>query len=251
MQPCRGGEPHEVASGTHDVVLRALRALRAAPRYRAVDERYERLFNSYYYTVGEMHPRGRARCLEPTDRHANSRLSFPYRRGHAGVCSRSRPDDPELAAVVELGLHHEQQHQELLLTDAKQVLVRESARRRVSRRCAAARAGTVPLEFHLAAGGVRRDRRRRERLRFRQRAAAPSRVARSACARQPARHQRRVSRSSSAPAATRRRSCGSRTAGPRFAAAAGIGRSAGRRISSASTRSAAGGRSTSMRRSAT
>jgi ergothioneine biosynthesis protein EgtB len=91
------------------------------PGYRSVDERYERLFNSYYYTVGEMHPR--------TDRGLLSRPTVAeihdYRRrvDDAVVALLERcSDDASLAAVVELGVNHEEQHQELLLTDAKLVL---------------------------------------------------------------------------------------------------------------------------------
>ena len=36
--------------------------------------------------------------------------------------------DPNLAAIVELGLHHEQQHQELVLTDVKHALSRNPTR---------------------------------------------------------------------------------------------------------------------------
>ena len=53
----------------------------------------------------------------------------------ARCCDDAR-DDATLAALIELGLHHEQQHQELILTDIKHLLSRNPARARV--RCAPA-----------------------------------------------------------------------------------------------------------------
>jgi ergothioneine biosynthesis protein EgtB len=91
------------------------------PGYRPADERWHYLFNSYYYTVGEMHGRSRRGLLSrPTvaeirafrERVDEAMLELIGRRGA----------EPELAFLVTLGLHHEQQHQELLLTDIKHVL---------------------------------------------------------------------------------------------------------------------------------
>lgn len=84
-------------------------------------ERYDFLFNSYYYTVGEMHARPQRGLLSrPT---AKEILAY---REHvtAEVASiiEARNEDPEFAALIELGLQHEQQHQELMLTDIKHVL---------------------------------------------------------------------------------------------------------------------------------
>ncbi|MGN6236178.1 ergothioneine biosynthesis protein EgtB [Dyella sp.] len=78
------------------------------------------LFNSYYQSVGPMHARPRRGLL--------SRPSLAevleYRRYVDEAVSEqlSTGDDPELATLVELGLNHEQQHQELLLTDIKHAL---------------------------------------------------------------------------------------------------------------------------------
>lgn len=78
------------------------------------------LFNSYYQSVGPMHARPRRGLL--------SRPSLDevldYRRcvDEAVGDRLAAGDDPELAPLVELGLHHEQQHQELLLTDIKHAL---------------------------------------------------------------------------------------------------------------------------------
>jgi ergothioneine biosynthesis protein EgtB len=89
--------------------------------YRPVDERYERLFNSYYYTIGEMHPRAERGALSrPTVAQIHD---YRSRVDEAVVALLdTRGDDAPLASVIELGINHEQQHQELLLTDAKQVL---------------------------------------------------------------------------------------------------------------------------------
>jgi ergothioneine biosynthesis protein EgtB len=88
--------------------------------YSPPDARYDYLFNSYYYTVGEMHGRGvRGLLSRPTVDEIRA-----YRVHVDDAMLRlieERNDDDELAALVELGLNHEQQHQELLLTDIKQV----------------------------------------------------------------------------------------------------------------------------------
>lgn len=76
------------------------------------------LFNSYYQSAGPMHARARRGLLT---RPALAEVMAFRRQVDEGVQRRlqQRPDDAELAAVVTLGLHHEQQHQELLLTDIK------------------------------------------------------------------------------------------------------------------------------------
>lgn len=90
-----------------------------APGYEVFHPRFNYLFNSYYDTVGSRHPRGQRGLLSrPTVAEV-----FAYRRhvdAALGEFQASRPQLPaEIASVVELGLHHEQQHQELILTDLK------------------------------------------------------------------------------------------------------------------------------------
>ena len=89
--------------------------------YRPFDERYHHLFNSYYHTAGEMHGRANRGLLSrPT---VSEILSY---REHVDAAMfdliGERADDPDFAFLVTLGLNHEQQHQELLLTDIKHVL---------------------------------------------------------------------------------------------------------------------------------
>lgn len=90
------------------------------PGYEVFDEHFNYLFNSYYYTVGEMHARPNRGLLS---RPLLSEI-LAYREyvdaAMLDLLDRSG-DDSELAFRVTLGLHHEQQHQELLLTDIKHV----------------------------------------------------------------------------------------------------------------------------------
>ena len=92
-----------------------------APEYRRFNEQYDYLFNSYYYSAGEMHARPKRGLL--------SRPTFAdviAYRAHVDHAMRAlleeRGDDSELCDLVVIGLNHEQQHQELLLTDIKHVL---------------------------------------------------------------------------------------------------------------------------------
>jgi ergothioneine biosynthesis protein EgtB len=86
------------------------------PGYRLFDARYPYLFNSYYEAEGPRHARSRRGLL--------TRPSLDeVRRWRAHVDAAllgALPDLPPAAhALLDLGIHHEQQHQELLLTDIK------------------------------------------------------------------------------------------------------------------------------------
>ncbi|MEF3059298.1 ergothioneine biosynthesis protein EgtB [Ralstonia solanacearum] len=85
------------------------------PGYRSPDARYRYLFNSYYETVGARHPRPRRGMLtRPT---LDEVIAY---RAHVDAAMQRLLADGVPAAVgrlITLGLHHEQQHQELLLTD--------------------------------------------------------------------------------------------------------------------------------------
>jgi ergothioneine biosynthesis protein EgtB len=97
--------------------------LSRVPGHQPLDDRYAYLFNSYYNAVGEPFPRARRGLLSrPTLREV-----WEYRQAvdeqMLRLLERAAFDsEGPLAAVVELGLHHEQQHQELMLTDIKHVL---------------------------------------------------------------------------------------------------------------------------------
>ncbi len=90
------------------------------PDYRPFDPAYRVLFNSYYNAVGPRHPRPERGLLSRPSldevlayrRHVDIAMAAWLAGGHAD------------ADVAELGLHHEQQHQELMLTDVKHLLSR-------------------------------------------------------------------------------------------------------------------------------
>ena len=88
----------------------------AEPDFRPHHPEFDFLFNSYYDSVGERHPRGaRGLLSRPTVAEV-----LRYRREiDARMIALADRLTPELAGLVELGLNHEQQHQELLLTDLK------------------------------------------------------------------------------------------------------------------------------------
>jgi ergothioneine biosynthesis protein EgtB len=86
--------------------------------YRPFCEGFDYLFNSYYFTVGQMHQRPRRGLI--TRPSLAEVLSYRAHVDEAlqALLERDRGDD-ELEMLVTLGTHHEQQHQELLLTDIK------------------------------------------------------------------------------------------------------------------------------------
>jgi ergothioneine biosynthesis protein EgtB len=97
--------------------------LESVPGQRPFDPAYRVLFNSYYHSVGEQHFRPE-RGLVTRPGLAEVRA---YRAHVDGAClallARGALSAAQ-CAVLELGLQHEQQHQELILTDLKHLLAR-------------------------------------------------------------------------------------------------------------------------------
>jgi len=91
------------------------------PNYEPFDDRYDAIFNSYYLGIGTPFTRA--------DRGLLTRPSlaevYAYRAHVDDAMQRMLPHaGPEKRALATLGLHHEQQHQELMLTDIKYTLSR-------------------------------------------------------------------------------------------------------------------------------
>ena len=88
--------------------------------YQRHNDQFDYLFNSYYYTAGQMHARPCRGLL--------SRPTFveilDYRKHVDNAMCRllqDRSSEDSIVFLTTLGLNHEQQHQELLLTDIKHV----------------------------------------------------------------------------------------------------------------------------------
>ncbi len=128
------------------------------PRLRGYQDfhpRFNYLFNSYYEAVGERHPRPRRGLLSrPT-------VEQVYRyRAHVDCLMteliETAEDDTwrQLEPLLTLGLHHEQQHQELLLTDLKHILAANLLRPVYRPRPEAAPAAAPELTWSRSRGGV-------------------------------------------------------------------------------------------------
>ncbi len=92
----------------------------ALPEYRPRFPEYNFLFNSYYNTIGERIARDRRGVLSrPTIGQVRRYREEVDQRMEDWLASADDRELAPLASTVVLGLHHEQQHQELILTDLK------------------------------------------------------------------------------------------------------------------------------------
>jgi ergothioneine biosynthesis protein EgtB len=91
--------------------------------YTAFDPAFGYLFNSYYEQVGERHPRPRRGLLSrPSLAQVHAYRAHVDAAMDRLIAAASAADWAQIEPLVELGLHHEQQHQELILMDIKHVL---------------------------------------------------------------------------------------------------------------------------------
>jgi ergothioneine biosynthesis protein EgtB len=88
------------------------------PGFRPLEPQYRHLFNSYYNAIGPQFPRPeRGHLSRPTVAEVYAYRAY-VDKGMIDLLERTE-SAPSLDAIVTLGLHHEQQHQELILTDLK------------------------------------------------------------------------------------------------------------------------------------
>jgi ergothioneine biosynthesis protein EgtB len=126
---------------------------RFEPGYAPHDPRFRVLFNSYYLGVGDMHPRAQRGLLT----HPTLADVRAYRAAVDARMARlldAQPAHPQLAELVTLGLHHEQQHQELLLTDIKHALAGAPTHPPYASRWPMSRVQDQPLRWIEHAGGL-------------------------------------------------------------------------------------------------
>ena len=124
-----------------------------APGHRPFHPLFNYLFNSYYDAVGDRWPRpARGLLSRPTVAEVHA-----YRHAVDGrvLALLESAVEPTVAAVIELGLNHEEQHQELLLTDLKHAFGLNPVGP-VYTPAAAAPAVPTPLEWEYRDAGVRR-----------------------------------------------------------------------------------------------
>ena len=95
-------------------------------KYKPFDPAFRVLFNSYYNAVGEKHPRPERGML--TRPSLAEVLAYRAHVDEQLLRLLKSTSQEEVSMLVELGLHHEQQHQELILTDLKHLLSRNPAK---------------------------------------------------------------------------------------------------------------------------
>jgi len=127
--------------------------LRAQPGFRDYDPSFRYLFNSYYEAVGPRHPRPqRGLVTRPgIAQVAGYRAAVEdelLRRLESGALDDNAP------ALTELGCHHEQQHQELLLMDAKHLLSTHPFAPGYVERAADEQPPPAPLTWRKVTGGL-------------------------------------------------------------------------------------------------
>ncbi|MEX2641921.1 MAG: ergothioneine biosynthesis protein EgtB [Acetobacterales bacterium] len=125
------------------------------PDYLPLDPRFHYLFNSYYEALGERHPRPRRGFISRPGR--DEVVAFRRHIDEAMAALVADCDDrtfESVAPLVVLGLHHEQQHQELILTDIKHVLSCNPLWPAYKQTPPAATTGAAPLRWHEFEGGL-------------------------------------------------------------------------------------------------
>jgi len=90
--------------------------------YLEYDPKYAILFNSYYDTIGNYHPRDQRGLLSrPTVNEVYQYRAYVDNAMHELLSQKNHSQRQEIISRTILGLNHEQQHQELLLTDIKHI----------------------------------------------------------------------------------------------------------------------------------
>lgn len=93
-----------------------------AAGYQSLHPQYDYLFNSYYNSIGERHCRPKRGLISrPTVDEVYRYRAYVDEHMDRAIQGMDEAQWREFAPIITLGLHHEQQHQELMVTDIKHV----------------------------------------------------------------------------------------------------------------------------------
>ena len=121
--------------------------------FKPFHEAFRVMFNSYYDAVGDKHPRPRRGLLTRPPLAAIHDYRRDVDRRMQQVLERPGAA-AELLALTVLGLHHEQQHQELILTDVKHLLAQNPLKPRYQTPAAQPAATAAKPAWCDFAGGI-------------------------------------------------------------------------------------------------
>lgn len=126
--------------------------LMAQAGYRPLDARWLVLFNSYYQSVGPMHARPQRGVLSRPS--LAQVLDYRGRIDAAMAAYLAQEHDVAALAVVEIGLQHEQQHQELILTDIQHAFSQNPLEPALRELPSAPPGAALPLGFCVGEEGI-------------------------------------------------------------------------------------------------
>jgi ergothioneine biosynthesis protein EgtB len=126
---------------------------RFEPAWQRFHPQFAVLFNSYYESVGARHPRPQRGLLS----RPSAAEIMDYRAAVTDATARllHRTNQPEVAALVTLGIAHEEQHQELVLMDIKHVLSVNPLQPAYRPRVPAKTGNAAPVRWIAVEGGLR------------------------------------------------------------------------------------------------
>ena len=128
---------------------------RYEPGFQPFDGSFRVLFNSYYNGVGDKYPRPRRGLISRPSLQEVLAYRMQVNERVLEVISRAdEADRIELAQLIKLGLHHEQQHQELLLTDIQHALSFNPQRPAYAKRWPLTSTAPQPQRWHRYDGGL-------------------------------------------------------------------------------------------------
>ena len=121
--------------------------------FKPFDASFRVLFNSYYNGIGDKHPRAQRGLI--------SRPALPEVMAYRQAVDErvlellvQHPHDNELTKLITLGLQHEQQHQELLLTDIKHAFSMNPAKPAYAKRWPLSSIAPQPMTWHGYEAGL-------------------------------------------------------------------------------------------------
>jgi ergothioneine biosynthesis protein EgtB len=125
---------------------------RFEPNFKAHDPSYRALFNSYYNGIGAKHPRPqRGLVTRPS---LSEVLAYRQAVDERTQALLAHSGCEEFLSLVELGLHHEQQHQELILTDLKHLFSCNPQFPAYAKRWPLTTVKPEPMRWHGFEGGL-------------------------------------------------------------------------------------------------